>query len=404
MYYDRSITQLLKDAFKFFPVVMLTGARQVGKSTLAMKLVDNYVTFDDVSLFSSARTDPVSFLKGLKKPVVLDEVQRIPELLHSIKQDVDAERKNGTYLLTGSANIMLLRNISETLAGRVALFELWPLSAREIHGKPFENVLEMLFDGAFLDYRPSNMKYGDILGAIISGGYPDVVKIRNEKGRYLWFSSYVATYLERDVRDIGELRNIEKFLRTFHILAPQSANLINKTALSMDASVNIKSLENYLNLLQLVYQIYFLKPYTRNIRKRVVKSSKFFFTDSGMLSHLLGVNNREDLLESPYKGLILETFIFSEIMKGVKYNLKPSGLFYYRTVDGKEIDFIIEREGKLVAIEVKFSRSVSFHDFKVMVRFAESQNNFAYGFVFYLGNEILPFGKNLFALPVKVLF
>lgn len=404
MYYSRSLTPLLKEAFKFFPVVMLTGARQVGKSSLAMKLIDAYVTFDDIALASSAKTDPLAFLKGLKRPVVLDEVQRIPEILRSIKMDVDAERKNGQYLLTGSANIMLLKNISESLAGRVALFELWPLSCRERRLKPYENVLDMLFDGTFSGVHPGNIGYDDILEAIVMGGYPEVVQIQNERGRYLWFSSYVATYLERDVRDIGALRNIEKFLRTFHTLAPYSANLINKTALSRGVSVDIKTLENYLSLLRLVYQIYFLKPYSKNIKKRVVKNSKLYFTDSGLLSFLLGVNNTEALMASPYKGLLLETFVFSELLKGMKYSLKGTELFFYRTVSGKEIDFVVEREGKVAAAEVKFSQTVSFHDFKAITEFAAQRDNFARGLVFYLGDKVLPFGENLFALPVKMLF
>ena len=404
MYYERSITSLIKEAFDLFPVVLLTGARQVGKSTLAMKLIDSYVTFDDISRLSSAKTDAISFLEGLPKPVVLDEAQRVPEILQSIKLDVDRERKNGRYFLTGSANLMHMKRISETLAGRVALFELWPLSRREISGRPFENIVDALFAGTFLENEMEKTGYDEILDAIVSGGYPEVVKMESERGRYLWFSSYVSTYLERDVRDIGELRHVEKFLRTFHLLAPQSANLLNKTSLSRQAAVDIKTLENYLNLLKLVYQIYFLKPYSKNIRKRTIKSGKLFLTDSGMLSYLLGVNSRKDLLASPYKGMILETFVFSEILKGVRYSPEVSDLFFYRTVDGKEIDFIIERKGKIVALEVKFSRTVNTHDFKTIARFSEASDNFVHGYIFYLGDNIHPFGKKITALPMKVLF
>lgn len=403
MLYPRIIRTKLSFAMKYFPVVFLTGARQVGKSTLALSMFENYVTLDDTTVYGSALADPVFFIKNLRKPVVIDEIQKLPELLNSIKLDVDKNRVNGSYLLTGSANILALKDISDTLAGRMAIIELFPLNCKEISGKT-ENVIEILFNPGFKDFTLPSIETDLVIEQIIKGGYPEIQKIDSVMGRYLWFSSYIRTYIERDIRDLGDLRNIDKFIKMFNLLGPRSANLLNKSELARDAQLEIKTLENYLNLLKTVYQIHILSPYSRNISKRVVKAQKLFFTDSGILSHLLGVNSKEAFMESSYRGLIFETFVFSEILKAIKYSDKPAELYFYRTLDRHEVDFIIERGIEIIAIEVKFSKTVSREDFKHIAAFDKACSNLKAGYVIYMGEKILPFGEKFFALPVSVFF
>jgi predicted AAA+ superfamily ATPase len=388
---------------KHFPVVLLTGARQVGKSTLALRVMDNYITLDDIATYSSAKADPRSFIQGLKKPVVIDEVQKAPELLNAIKFDVDKKRVNGSFLLTGSTNIVAYKDIADTLAGRIAVLELLPLSCKEIAAKS-ENVIDILFSGNLENISLPVLDTKRMINQIINGGYPEVQKIDTSMGKYLWFSSYIRTYIERDVRDIGELRNLDKFIRMYNMLGPRSGNILNKSDIARDTGIEMKTLDNYLNLLELVYQIHILMPYSRNISKRFIKTGKLFFTDSGILSHLLGISIHEDFMTSHYKGSIFETFVFSEILKAKKYSDKPFNIFFYRTLDRKEIDFIIERGKNIIAIEAKFSKTVTKEDFKHIVALKDSVNNLKAGYVLYTGEQLLPFGNNLFALPLSILF
>ena len=390
MFFHRTIESHIEEALKYFPVVLLTGARQVGKSTLSAKIIENYITFDDINIYVSATTDPVAFVKNLKKPVVLDEIQKIPQIFETIKYDVDRNRVNGSYLLTGSANVIGFKKTTDTLAGRIALLEMYPLSMKELSGKN-ENIVDILFDYAQgnenendknKNYKINNAySYDEIISSVILGGYPEIRKIDSQRGRHIWFSSYISTYIERDVRDIGELRNLDKFIKMFNILSSRSANILNKADLSKDTGIDNKTLDNYLKLLDAVYQIYFLNPYSANINKRFIKSQKMFFTDSGVLSHLLGVSNTEDFKDSPYKGIIFETFIFSELLKSIKYSMQNTKLFFYRTADKKEIDFIIERNQKIIAAEVKLSQTITLTDFKHIIDLKKSSKNFKSGFI-----------------------
>ncbi|WP_245844743.1 ATP-binding protein [Persephonella hydrogeniphila] len=218
---------------------------------------------------------------------------------------------------------------------------------------------------------------------------------------YIWFSSYVSTYIEKDVMEVGEIRNIDKFLSLLNILASYSGNLLNKTKLSQSAGIDHKTLDHYLNLLQLVYQITIIRPFSKNIGKRFIKSPKVYFNDSGLLSYLLGITSTEDLKGSLYFRNIFETFIFNELLKHTKYSLYPTEIFFYGTTDKKEIDFIIQYKNRFVAIEVKTSSTISEKDFSAM---KEIKDLIKYGIVLYNGDKVLPFGDKFFAVPVVNLF
>ena len=399
---NRTILKDLQEALAVFPVVLLCGARQVGKSTLVLSLCEHYITLDDITQLDGARADPKRFIQDLPRPIVIDEIQKAPELLPAIKEEVDRKRKNGDFLLTGSANLLGYKKVTESLAGRMGVMELLPLSCREIANRADANLADDLFSAEWPNNKTpqsSNL----LLDSLLQGGYPELQKIHTQRGRNLWFSSYVSTYIERDVRDIGELRHIDRFIHLLNILAPRSATLLNKAELSRTAGIEQKTLTNYLSLLEMVFQIKRIQPYSTNLGKRFVKSPKLFFTDSGVLCHLLGLNSKETLRNSSHYGAILETFVFTELLKAVQYSESPTRLWHYRTSDQHEIDLLIERDGKVIPVEIKAAKTVRKKDFKHIEDLQSRNSTVKNGVIFYQGEQLVPFGKN-YAMPILMLF
>jgi predicted AAA+ superfamily ATPase len=376
--------------------VFIVGARQVGKSTLAMELSDNYVTLDDLNAYLAAKQDPIGFIKNLEKPVVLDEVHKVPQLFDVIKQAIDADRKPGQFILTGSADILSFSRVRESLAGRVGVFELYPFSVCELLSCK-NNLIDSLVSGDIVN-RESKLVDDAFLEFVLKGGYPEVHKIEEDRFRYMWFSSYVRTYLEKDVLELGEIRNIDKFLSLLNISASISGNVLVKSNISNDTGLDNKTLDKYLNILLLLFQITLLRNFSLNVGKRFIKSSKLYFNDTGLLCYLLGIQSIEELKESRYYGNIVETFIFSELLKSIKYAGQNRELFFYRTIDKKEIDFIIKDKNEYIAIEVKASRTIHERDVDTLKAFSKSLK---YGYLLYGGNEVYSLGDNIFALPNK---
>ena len=399
---NRTILKDLQEALAVFPVVLLCGARQVGKSTLVLSLCEHYITLDDITQLDGARADPKRFIQDLPRPIVIDEIQKAPELLPAIKEEVDRKRKNGDFLLTGSANLLGYKKVTESLAGRMGVMELLPLSCREMANRADANLADDLFSAEWPNNKTpqsSNL----LLDSLMQGGYPELQRIHTQRGRNLWFSSYVSTYIERDVRDIGELRHIDRFIHLLNILAPRSATLLNKAELSRTAGIEQKTLTNYLSLLEMVFQIKRIQPYSTNLGKRFVKSPKLFFTDSGVLCHLLGLNSKETLRNSSHYGAILETFVFTELLKAVQYSESPTRLWHYRTSDQHEIDLLIERDGKVIPVEIKAAKTVRKKDFKHIEDLQSRNSTVKNGVIFYQGEQLVPFGKN-YAMPIPMLF
>ena len=399
---NRTILKDLQEALAVFPVVLLCGARQVGKSTLVLSLCEHYITLDDITQLDGARADPKRFIQDLPRPIVIDEIQKAPELLPAIKEEVDRKRKNGDFLLTGSANLLGYKKVTESLAGRMGVMELLPLSCREMANRADANLADDLFSAEWPNNKTpqsSNL----LLDSLLQGGYPELQRIHTQRGRNLWFSSYVSTYIERDVRDIGELRHIDRFIHLLNILAPRSATLLNKAELSRTAGIEQKTLTNYLSLLEMVFQIKRIQPYSANLGKRFVKSPKLFFTDSGVLCHLLGLNSKEILRNSSYYGAILETFVFTELLKAVQYSESPTRLWHYRTSDQHEIDLLIERDGKVIPVEINAAKTVRKKDFKHIEDLQSRNSTVKNGVIFYQGEQLVPFGKN-HAMPISMLF
>jgi uncharacterized protein len=398
MLYQRTLKPQLEEAMRHFTVVLLTGARQVGKSTLAQQLLANYITLDDINIYSALQADAQTFIQTLKTPVAIDEVQKMPELLMPLKLLVDRKRNNGSFLLTGSANIMACKQVTDTLAGRIALLELLPLSFQEIKGGKI-NLLDSLFNTELESFSGDVHSAEETISKVISGGYPEIQKINSARSRYQWFSSYIQTYIQRDIRDLSDLRHIDKFIKMYRLLASRSGNLLNKADIARDAAINIKTFDNYLELLKLVYQVDLLPAYSANIDKRLVKASKLFFTDSGLLAHLLNINSEKEFFASPYRGGLFETFIYAELLKLAKYDEQQTRLYYLRTADNQEVDFIIERGSEIVALEVKLSGTVHKADFRHLKMLQAKADNLRAGYLVYLGDRVLPFGRGLYAIP-----
>lgn len=392
----RSLEPILKTALKISPLVLLKGARQVGKSTLALSLCEHYTVLDDVSTRVNAKNDPNLFIQNLKKPVCIDEIQKAPELLESLKLYIDKSRHNGDFLITGSANILDMKQTKDTLAGRIIEVDLFPLSAKERENKAEENIIDKLFAQTF---DISQKSYQEIIEDIIRGGYPESLKLETPLEKKLWFASYVSTYIERDARDLAELRDIDSFFRFLNLIAPRSTTMLNKSDLAKEVGVRIETIENYLTILEQTFQIKLLRPYFDNIGKQFVKSPKLYLNDTGIASYFLGITSKEVLEVSHYKGALIETFVCNELLKHIAFAMQPTSLFHYRTNDKKEIDFILKQNTKIIAIEVKSSSKVDTSDFKHIIDFQRCSKQEVFGVVFYMGDNVLWINERCVALP-----
>lgn len=402
-YLKRSITKDLNEYRKYFPVLLISGARQVGKSTLALHLnIENYITLDDINIYTMAKNDPKAFIEKLEKPVIIDEAQRLPQLMITIKEYIDKKRVNGEFILTGSASLQGFKDISDSLAGRIGIVELYPLSLKEKNRKD-ENVIDIL-RGDLEAFVLKKYDTSAIDSEIIDGGYPEILKIDNPKAKYLWFSSYIRTYIESDARELANIRNVDKFINLYRLCMMRSGNIFNKNEIQKEAGLDNKTFDSYFAVIEHTYQIQKLQPFFRNQLKRLIKSPKIYATDTGVLNHLLQIDSQKLLESSHYRGDIIETFVLNELVKSNTSALNKAGIFYYGTTDKKEIDFILEFGERVMAIEVKASKSVSKKMFKHIYSLQkEIPDAFDKGIVFYGGDDFLKIDERMFAIPLGFL-
>ena len=406
----RNLTPAIIEALSDTPVVMLNGARQTGKSTLAKALISKnyparYVTLDDATLLSAAKHDPAGFIAGLGESAIIDEIQRAPELFIAIKAAVDLDRRPGRFLLTGSANVLLLPHLSESLAGRMEIFTLWPLSQGEFSGSR-----EVFIDAAFsARLLPSDSTLAGnetpLIEKIIRGGYPEASSRTSETRRRAWFGSYITTILQRDIRDIANIDGLTAMPRLLSMLATRSASLLNYSELSRMTGLPQSTLKRYMALFETTFLITHLPAWSSNLGKRLVKTSKLILTDTGLLATLLAVNASR-LVDSPLLGALMENFVIMELQKQIGWSdIKPT-IMHYRTQTGQEVDVVLEDSaGRVVGIKVKSSKSVSGNDFKGLQSFAEAAGtNFVRGIILYGGGETVAFGSNLLAMPISSLW
>lgn len=406
----RNITQPLLDALSDNPVVLLNGARQTGKSTLAQWLLSSkfparYLTLDDAGILAAARNDATGFLAGLDGPVVLDEVQRAPELFLAIKAEVDRNREPGRFLLTGSANVLLLPRISESLAGRMEILTLWPFSQGEI-----ESLKERFVDIVFADALPplSDMTEDRtaLFARIIRGGYPEIQGRKNEQRRQAWFGSYITTILQRDVRDLAQIEGLTAMPGLLSLVAARVTSLLNFAELSRSLAMPQTTLKRYMAMMETTFLVQPIPAWSGNLGKRMVKSTKIILNDTGLMAHLLGINQRRLATDPSLAGPLLENFVAMELRKQITWGQIELHLFHFRTQTGQEVDIILEDTvGRVVGIEVKAASTIDSGDFKGLRALSQGLGSrFLRGLILYTGNVSIPFAKNLHAIPVDALW
>lgn len=406
----RHITSALRAALADTPVILLTGARQTGKSTLVQELASTvhparYLTLDDATVLAAARTDPAGFIANLAGSVILDEVQRVPDLFLALKRTVDRDRQPGRFLLTGSANVLLLPRVAEALVGRMEILTLWPLSQGEIDG-----VQENFIDAVFADELPACRGRAEpwpaLIERLLRGGYPEVLSRLEASRRQAWFGAYITTLLQRDVRDLAHIEGLTTFPRLLALLAARTAALLNMAELSRSLTMPQSTLKRYLALLETTFLVQPLPAWSGNLSKRLVKAPKLVLSDTGLSASLLGVS--QDRLETDrgLAGPLLENFVVMEIRKQLAWSRAQPQPFHFRTQAGQEVDLVLEeRSGHLVGIEVKASATVSPRDFNGLRTLAEAVGaSFRRGIVLYTGEELLPFGPQMYALPLSTLW
>ncbi|WP_232766912.1 ATP-binding protein [Geminisphaera colitermitum] len=382
---------------------MVRGKR--GKSTFIKtafveKNEFSYVNLDDLNLLRLAKSDPITFVAQLNEHAAIDEIQRTPELLLPIKKMIDEARETRRFLLTGSANILTLPKLSESLAGRMEIHTLWPLSQGEIRG-----IKEKFIDFAFSDAPPQSpqpFSQTDYLEAIIYGGYPEALaQMRAGRGPE-WFNSYLATILQRDIQEISRIEGLADLPNLLEIIASRAGNLINVADISRITRLNAVTLKRYMTLLEMVFLIVEIPAWARNAEKRFVKSPKVFVNDTGLLCYLRGLNQQALERERSLLGSVLENFVVMELAKQCGWAELKCGLLHFRTHGGDEVDIVLEAADKRVTgVEVKASMDVNPSDFSGLRALSKAAGDrFHRGFLLYTGNDILQYANNLWALPI----
>ncbi len=405
----RNITAKVDTALGDTPVVLLNGARQTGKSTLARQIADardgQYVTLDDATILAAAASDPAGFLSGLADFAVIDEVQRAPQLFPAIKLLVDRNRKPGRLLLTGSANVFMLPNLAESLAGRMEIIPLLPLTQVELLDRP-ENLVDLLFTSQSFGLRKAVASDPALSNLIVRGGYPEALERATESRREAWFSSYITAILQRDVRDIANIDGLTAMPRLLQLLAARSAGLLSFSDLSRSMGIPQTTLKRYLALFETVFLFNPLPAWSSNLSTRLIKSPKVHLIDTGLAAYLLGHNAKRLAANPVLYGQLLESFVVGELNKLASCADHRVRLYHYRTTTNREVDVVLEnQDGRVIGIEIKAAAQADSRDFNGLRALAEDAGDrFAYGIVLYAGEAVVSFGNTLQAAPISLLW
>lgn len=405
---SRHATPRLLAGLRDTPVVYLQGARQTGKSTLVRIIAKQhhpatYLTLDTAAAFASSAEDPERFVMGLDRPVVIDEAQRAPALALAIKAAVDADRRPGQFLLTGSASVMSLSKLSESLAGRMELHTLWPFSQGELSGVR-ETFVDRVFAAKLLP--PEATAECSLIDRMCTGGYPEIQARKSPTRREAWFDSYIDSILQRDVRDLVNIERLSEIPRLLALLASRVAQPVNFADLARTFAIPQTTLKRYMALMETTFLVRLLPAWFSNIGKRLTKAPKLLLVDTGLLTHLLEADANRLRRDRTLLGHVLENFVGMELIKQLGWSEKRCKLFHFRTESGAEVDLVLEdRAGRLVGIEVKCAASLQRQDFRGLETLAElSGRRFVRGVILYTGATTVPFGKTLHALPLSQLW
>ena len=416
-YIKRSIEKELKKLSESFPVVMITGARQVGKTTILNNMKEknkiNYVSLDDLATRSLALEDPEMFLARYKAPLIIDEFQYAPDLLVYIKILVDKKRQEhlkdekvqatGLYYLTGSQVFHTMKNVSESLAGRVGLLELYPLSNREIEGKKDELFLPQ-YEMLEKREKAKRIEIENLYEKILKGNYPELYSNKKIESK-TFFETYIKTYIERDIRELISVKDETKFLKFIESIAVRTGQELNINDITNSIEISNNTAQNWLSILVSTGLVYLLQPYSNNNVSRIVKRPKIYFMDTGLACFLAGYMDSVTLEKSAFNGAILETYVVTEIIKSFANNGMDSRkyLYYYRDNNGKEIDLLIFYNNTVYPIEIKKNYSPSkqtIKNFDIVEKFGVNVGN---GGVICLANDIFPLDRNNNLIPIELL-
>lgn len=410
--HTRNISPHFSAALQDTAVIFVNGSRQVGKSTFVKTLLNTgyqYFTLDDSTILQSAKADPTMFIDGLVGPVIIDEIQRAPELLLPIKLSVDENRTPGRFVLTGSANVLSLPKLADSLAGRVEIHTLWPLSQSEMQDTQ-EDCIATLFEKSAPTRSPKaaaqNLSLTELVQRLCAGGYPEAVRRLQNQRRQKWFASYLTTVLEKDVRDLANIEGLIDLPNLMQLMASRCGNLVNTSEIARTLGMANTTLKRYLALLKNLYLLVFLPGWSKNTTKRLAKTPKVYLNDTGLLLHLAGYNQDRLLENKNFLGHVLENFVVMELQKQMTWSDQSCRMYHYRAHTGQEVDIVLESpDSRIVAIEVKLANSVGPKDFSGISHLEEELgSNFHRGIVFYLGDTIVPFGKNKHAVPLAYLW
>ena len=404
-FHSRFSLPLLTEALQDTPVVLIHGPCQCGKTTLARTVGDAagyaYISFDDDVLRASVLADPVGFVADLPDKVVLDEVQRVPELFTALKVAVDRDRRPGRFILTGSANVLLVPRLADSLAGSMEILRLHPLAQSELAAKQ-PDFLDALFGDGFKSKQQARLGK-ELAERIAASGYPAALARPSSRRRVTWYRDYIETLVQRDVRDMARISSLDVLPRLLALAAGHTARLLNVADLASPFQLSRPTIRDYVTLLARVFLLEELPPWHNNRLSRLVKTPKLHLGDTGLACALLGVDAAALWANRTLLGQLLETFIFQELRRQASWRDSPIAFYHFRDKDGVEVDIVMEGSGQRVAgIEVKAAATVTSNDFRGLRKLQESaRGRFAGGVVLYDGEMTVPFGDGLFAVPIR---
>jgi predicted AAA+ superfamily ATPase len=440
-YKKRKLEASISELFDIFPIVTITGPRQSGKTTLIKHYIEQaapaaydvtersshenknsannkysswkYHSLDNRELLLRIKSDPTLFVKSFNSNIVIDEAQKCPELFHAVKEIVDNDFPY-KILLSGSANFLLLKSITETLSGRVGILELLPFSLTERFNLESNNFIETVTGAKNIEelfallseLNTKRIKEADILDFIFHGGYPKIYDLQSEKAKLTWFQNYINTYLERDLRDLAQVSDLDTFQRVYKLIAHQNAGILNMTTTASDVGAAVQTIKKYISILETSYHLRMLPSYHFNQRKQIIKTPKVFFLDTGLINYIIRNHSIERMLNSSTWGATLEAHIYAELLKEAKDMVPRPSIYYWRTNNGAEVDFVIEKDNTLIPIEVKSAVHIRSSSIRGLKSFQEAQekNKVPFSIVLYRGEEIVYINKSTLAVPIGILY